>query len=133
MMPEKLKVLTFTLLGVFFLSYTAVLYTNPPFGTAFNEKADRGKMVWQQYNCQSCHQIYGLGGYLGPDLTNVYSRGGPEYIKAFVMSGPGAMPAFKLTDTEMNDLVQFLENIDHSGISDPRSYRIYPNGNIEQK
>ncbi len=35
--------------------------------------AAAGKLLYQKYNCQACHQIYGLGGYMGPDLTNVYS------------------------------------------------------------
>jgi len=43
---------------------------------SFSEKALQGQQLWQQNNCFSCHQIYGLGGYLGPDLTNVYSQRG---------------------------------------------------------
>ena len=48
-----------------------------------------GKLIWQKYNCQSCHQIYSLGGYLGPDLTNVYSKynKSEEVLKHFFKGG----------------------------------------------
>ena len=73
---------------------------------------DAGKMVWQQYNCNACHQVYGLGGYLGPDLTNVYSNRGSEYIQAFLKNGTGSMPQFHLTETETSLLLSFLKEID---------------------
>ncbi len=34
----------------------------------------RGRALWHENACQVCHQIYGQGGFLGPDLTNVASR-----------------------------------------------------------
>jgi nitric oxide reductase subunit C len=78
-----------------------------------------GWKVWQQNNCQSCHQIYGLGGYMGPDLTNVVSDSGEskQYLQTFIKYGTGKMPDFHLSDSEVNNLVAFLHWIDKSGRS----------------
>jgi len=74
-----------------------------------------GWQLWQDKNCQSCHQLYGLGGYMGPDLTNVYSEKGPKYMETFIKYGTGKMPNFHLNDSETQGLVSFLAWIDKSG------------------
>ena len=91
-------------------------------------------MIWQKYNCQSCHQLFGLGGYLGPDLTNTYTENGkgPLFIKAMIEVGTKQMPVFKMSETEMTELLTFLEAIDQTGKSDPRSFTIHANGMISQ-
>lgn len=91
-----------------------------------------GKMVWQQYNCNACHQVYGLGGYLGPDLTNEYSKRGPAFIQAFLKTGTGAMPLFHLTETETKSLLSFLKDIDASGKADPKTFTLNYDGTIKQ-
>lgn len=98
-------------------------------------KAREGRLVWQKYNCQSCHQLYGLGGYLGPDLTNVYSAKGKgeTFIKAFIRSGTKQMPSFDLSPDEEAQLLEFLRSTDESGIADPRNFRIHFSGMIEKK
>ena len=77
----------------------------------------RGQNLWQQNNCTACHQIYGLGGYLGPDLTNVISADskGPQYVKAFLNSGVKAMPKFNFSEEEKNEIVELLKHIDKTG------------------
>jgi len=77
----------------------------------------KGWNVWQEKNCQSCHQLYGLGGYMGPDLTNVASEKGAAYMKGIIHSGTTRMPDFHLKEEEINDLVAFLSWVDHSGSS----------------
>lgn len=102
-----------------FMFYNFVIYTSdcenplPP----MNEQAMRGEILWQKSNCTSCHQLYGLGGYLGPDLTNVISRSGkgPEYVKAFINSGVKAMPRFNFSDREKDEIVAFLTHVDKTG------------------
>ena len=71
------------------------------------------------------HQLYGLGGYLGPDLTNVYSKtaSNEAYIKGIIKSGVKQMPAFEISEEEMNALLQFLKNVDQSGSSNPQDYQ----------
>lgn len=129
---QKLSILI--LLLVAFLSYTAFIYTDLPVKYKLeNENGDAGKLVWQKYNCNACHQIYGLGGYLGPDLTNIYSLKGNEYIKAFLKTGTRAMPQFNLSDEETSSLLSFLKDIDASGKADPKTFTPNYDGTIEQK
>ncbi len=85
---------------------------------------NEGQLVLQKYNCHTCHQIYGLGGYLGPDLTNVYSRRNQneDYLKAIIQSGVRQMPGFKITAKEMKSLIAFLKNLDATGSADVKKY-----------
>ncbi|MCP4802878.1 MAG: cytochrome c [Flavobacteriaceae bacterium] len=82
-----------------------------------NSSALRGQQLWQNNNCWACHQIYGLGGYLGPDLTNIYShkKKGANYIKAFLNSGINSMPKFNFSEKEKEDIVEYLKYIDSTG------------------
>lgn len=116
-----------------FLGYSAFLYATIPAATEENENhIISGKAVWQKYNCSACHQVYGLGGYLGPDLTNVYSRRGEAFIGAFVKSGTNIMPSFNMEETEMKNLLFYLKHLDNSGNGDPKSFIKKYNGTIEQ-
>lgn len=76
-----------------------------------------GWQIWQDKNCQSCHQLYGLGGYMGPDLTNTSSNPykGQKYMEIFIKTGSTKMPNFHLNDSETNHLVQFLDWVNKSG------------------
>lgn len=76
--------------------------------------------------------MYGLGGYLGPDLTNTYSLRGPAYIKAFLQNGTATMPNFDLNGKEVNALLAYLRDIAASGKGDPRTFTINNNGTIQQ-
>lgn len=125
MISDKNKLGIFLLLILLFGGYTAWIYAHLPMGTQpLSALSDKGKMIWQDKNCGACHQIYGLGGYLGPDLTNEFSRRGPDYIKAFVVSGTASMPKFNLSEDELNALISYLKAIDKSGSSDPRNFKI---------
>ncbi|WP_396161453.1 c-type cytochrome [Flavobacterium sp.] len=120
----------FFVLFVCFIAFSVWIYTIPLFSPSqYSEKelhlVAEGRLVWQKYNCHTCHQLYGLGGYLGPDLTNVYSRSGnnEHYIRGIVKSGVKQMPAFEISEEEMNALLQFLKNVDQSGSSNPQDYQ----------
>lgn len=115
---SKYLILLAVLIGVFSI-YNFVIYTSK---TAYktvqlSEKAIKGENIWLQNNCNSCHQIYGLGGYLGPDITNVYSKQGKgeNYIKTIVNSGIKSMPKFNFSEVEKDQLVQFFKEIDQTG------------------
>jgi nitric oxide reductase subunit C len=103
-----------------FLGYTSVVYLQKGKAEHSPDAATlAGMELWQQKNCQSCHQLYGLGGYMGPDLTNAYSAPGKglAYMRSFIKHGTGKMPNFQLTDKETDDLIQFLSWVDKSGKS----------------
>ncbi len=97
-----------------------------------NKLSIEGKNIWQEKNCASCHQLYGLGGHLGPDLTNVASKRHKEYIKSFLKTGTKVMPNFNLSDSEINALLAFFEYIDKTGSSDPKSFELNVDGTITQ-
>ncbi|MCC6410278.1 MAG: c-type cytochrome [Saprospiraceae bacterium] len=131
--------LTISLLGVSFLAYSFSIYLQPTLDTATpaNETnlTAEGRLVWQKYNCQSCHQLYGLGGYLGPDLTNVMSapNKGVPLLRALLKAPTPPMPVYNLSETETDALVAFLTAMDASGSSSPKNFTILPTGMIQPK
>ncbi len=135
-MKEKLKYALHIILLLSFFMYSTMVY-KLPLKTVVGQSHDMmaGKAIWQKKNCGACHQLYGLGGFLGPDITNVYSAPGkgPEYIKAFVKTGTQVMPSFNLSDAEFESLLSFLQHIDASGISDPKIFKRHWDGTIELK
>jgi len=76
-------------------------------------EAAQGKAIWQQRNCQSCHQIYGLGGYMGPELTQVVSEKGRgvAYTRAMLMNGGYRMPNFHFSEREADQLLAYLSYV----------------------
>lgn len=48
--------------------------------------ADDGKRVFQAYDCMGCHTMVGNGGYLAPDLTDIYKHAGPAWLASFLPS-----------------------------------------------
>lgn len=134
-MKLKIRILIFTALFLLYTAYTATIYASDEKLTAEEKTANAitdGKMLWQKYNCQSCHQLYGLGGYLGPDLTNCYSapHKGPGYMDAVLQYGTGVMPDFKLTAAERSQIIEFLKYVDSSGVANPKEFTTTVTGNI---
>lgn len=133
MASDKIKIVIAALMVTVFLCYTFYLYASLPVKNyTSNEAVSKGKLVWQEKNCGACHQIYGLGGYLGPDLTNEYSLRSTDFIKVFLNDGTPTMPKFNLSEQEMSNLLSFLKNTDASGKSDPKTFTIQYNGTIKQ-
>jgi len=108
------------LLFFLYLIFTIWVYSagteNRNIPERMNEDAYAGKLLYQEYNCSSCHQLFGLGGYLGPELTNVISSKGKgeDYVKAFLKIGSRQMPDFQLDSLQSHQLVSFLAHIDSS-------------------
>ena len=131
----KYSVILSTLIVVF-VTYNALLYTSDKaYGTIhLSKKAQQGESLWLLNNCNSCHQLYGLGGYLGPDLTNEYSRTHNEkFLKAIFNSGIKTMPRFNFNESESNALIQFLKEVDQTGYSPNRVTKIESNGWVTLK
>ena len=113
------KLLVVGVLTTSYLLYSGLVYTagtssDIVFNAAEQKKINHGKLLFQEYNCIACHQLYGLGGYLGPDLTNAYSDiyRGELYIKAFLQNGGRRMPNFKLTQEQTEAITSYLKYVD---------------------
>jgi nitric oxide reductase subunit C len=115
------KIAIFVLLFVSYTMYSFIVYTK---GTETQtsitavemQNIRKGKQLFQQYNCIACHQLYGLGGYLGPDLTTAWSdkNRGEAYIRAMLMSGGARMPKYELSGDDVNALTAYLKFADRS-------------------
>jgi nitric oxide reductase subunit C len=120
------RISLFTML-VAFVAYSYAVYTSrAPGDITGNAMAIRGKGAFQKYNCIACHQLYGLGGYMGPDLTNVLSEAGKgeAYAAAFLKSGTRRMPNFNLSDEEIACLLAYLRAVDATGVSPVRDFTV---------
>lgn len=86
-----------------------------------------GMDTWHKYNCINCHTLFGEGAYYGPDLTKITQHRGEAYLTAY-MRDPSQfydeqrhrrlMPTQDLSETEIHDLIQFLDwvaNVDNQG------------------
>jgi len=128
--------ITFVLLSAAFLLFSWGIYLdennyeNKPAGYD-SELQKEGRLVWQKHNCHVCHQLYGLGGFLGPDLTNVADKG-YFYMDAFLKTGTASMPSFDLSEEETKQLFEFLKATNASGSSNPKDYEKLWSGMIEQ-
>ncbi|MCO5248956.1 MAG: cytochrome c [Chitinophagales bacterium] len=75
----------------------------------------RGKHLWEVNNCMGCHTIMGEGGYYAPELTKVYERRGPDFIKA-VLKTPipwqprgRKMVAYEMSEEDAQALVEYFQ------------------------
>ena len=125
----------FMTLCLAFIPYSVYVYTR---GTEashvapMSDEARVGQQLFQEHNCVACHQFYGLGGYMGPDLTNVVSNRGSAYARAFLMSGTQRMPNFNLNDAELDAMIAFLEFVDTTGRYPADEYRVNWFGTVVQ-
>jgi nitric oxide reductase subunit C len=80
--------------------------------------AIRGKHLWDRNNCMGCHTLMGEGAYYAPELTRVYRRRGPDFIRAMLRDpeamypGQRRMVNYHFTPAQIDDLVAFLQWID---------------------
>ncbi len=80
-----------------------------------NEQVILGKKLWDRNNCMGCHTLMGEGAYYAPELTRVYSRKGPDYIRTVLTAPEGwgprgrMMVKYDFTDEEVDGLIAFFE------------------------
>jgi nitric oxide reductase subunit C len=121
--------LVLTLL-VIYIGYSLLVYTRGTAGplndAPVSLQVSEGKRIWQEKNCTSCHQLYGLGGYLGPELTTVTSdpTRGVDYARAFLINGGPRMPNFRFSGEEIEDILAFLRYVDTTAVT----YKKYAHG-----
>ncbi len=138
-MSTGLKRFFFWSLFILFVIDAYFVYTsgteNDPSQSFLTEGAKNGKLLFQEHNCISCHQLYGLGGYMGPDLTNVMSAPGKGeiYVKTLIQNGTQRMPNLHLPESDVKALTEYLNYVDKTGISPVRNFEINLDGTITQK
>lgn len=101
-----------------FCGQTALVYadTTADQNAPLSEQAIAGRRIWHRHNCQVCHQIFGMGGFLGPDLTNAAPRLTRERLDQILTQGAAQMPAFHLTAEEISAVEAFLRELDRTGV-----------------
>ncbi|KAB2901532.1 MAG: c-type cytochrome [Kofleriaceae bacterium] len=106
-----------TLSVLSFLLLTADTFARVPGQTRernLSPAAIRGKHLFDRKNCMGCHTIFGEGAYYAPELTRVYERRGPTFIKAMLRDPEAMYPGqrrmwqYDFTEAEIDDLVAFL-------------------------
>jgi nitric oxide reductase subunit C len=127
------KLYIFGSLFLAYVLYTYFVYTSGTEGLVANSKAVEGKYIFQQRNCIACHQLYGLGGYLGPELTTVISQReqaapgtGEQYERAILKIGTARMPEFHFKESEIDALIEFLKYVDSTAIPIKSKMRLIP-------
>lgn len=84
----------------------------------------RGKALWEASNCMGCHTLLGEGAYYAPELTKVYERRGPTFIRGMLHDpeamypGQRRMQNYHFADAQLDDLLAFLQwigNVDLNG------------------
>ena len=79
------------------------------------EAVIRGKHLWEENNCMGCHTLLGEGAYYAPELTKVFARRGPSFIKAMLKNpeamypGERKMQNYHFSDGQIDDLTDFLK------------------------
>lgn len=133
----KLNIGIIALLIVIFIIYNFFIYNSQSqkFPIILSKTEIQGQNLWQKNNCWTCHQIYGLGGYLGPDLTNVYSENnkGPAYISSILNSGIKSMPKYNFSKNEIDALISYFKIIDSTGYFPNHKVEFQGNGLVKFK
>lgn len=78
--------------------------------------AVQGRRIWHEHGCGVCHQVFGFGGFLGPDLTNAAQRMTRARYEEVLSVGNAQMPAFHFTGEQIDAIETFLVELDERGI-----------------
>ena len=105
-----------------FLEWTSGVDTNgwppEPIMKAAGKGSTMGQALFQKHDCSACHQISGIGGTAGPDLTHIGSERPDTEWHIRHLKDPGsvmpgsAMPDFShLDDEELSELAEYLTEL----------------------
>lgn len=104
-----------------FLLQTVLVYADLDDTVKIEGPELTGRRLWQKNNCQSCHQLHGFGGFLGPDLTNATTRVTREQFDLQLATGNEQMPAFTMEDHEMDAIWAYLTAMNETGTGQARN------------
>jgi len=126
-MLSKQQAKIFFLVGTFvtfaiFIGLT--IYSLNQVQTKVPEDVARGKHIWEKNNCMGCHTIMGEGAYYAPELTQVITRRGEDYVRGILMSKLPWQPhgrkmvAYGMNQQDTEDMIAFFKwigNLDLNG------------------
>lgn len=112
--PSSKKIMLSALVACFALQ-TGLVYSDDV-DIVLSADAVEGRKLFHDGSCQVCHQLWGQGGFLGPDLTNAASRVDETRLASLLTVGSGQMPAFDYDADELRYMRAFLEEIDRPDI-----------------
>lgn len=99
-----MKLRTFILISLSsFALFAWVVKSSWALDAPMSEEAVAGKEVWQRYNCVSCHTLFGNGGYVGGDLTQIMAKRSPEQLSDFFSNPPVIPPHQKETHVALTE------------------------------
>ncbi|HAK57041.1 MAG: cytochrome c [Vicinamibacterales bacterium] len=117
------RVATLGLLVATYVVVSVVAYTDFPRRASIpplTELEHEGLLVWRRHNCQACHQVFGFGGFLGPDLTNrVGDDTATDALRPLLTRGSNRMPGLDLPLAEQDAVLAYLRRLNRSGRSQP--------------
>ena len=107
-----------------FITQTTLVYTDDTSShePRLGELELRGRALWHSHNCYTCHQLYGFGGFLGPDLTNAAPRLTRARLDEVLTQGSLQMPPFHLGAADIDAIEAFLRAMDKTGIGQARAF-----------
>ena len=103
---------------VFFIGLTVDTIGRVPAQTKqqnLTESVKQGKKLWDKNNCMGCHTLLGEGAYYAPELTKVYERRGPQFMRAMLKDpqamypGERKMVKYNFSDQEIDHLIAFFK------------------------
>jgi len=106
------------LCAVAFIGLTVDTLGRIPARTHSKEITDavrRGKDLWDTSNCMGCHTLLGEGAYYAPELTKVFERRGPVFIRAMLTDpekmypGQRRMWKYDFSERDKDDLIAFFQ------------------------
>lgn len=112
--PSSKKVLLAVLVACF--AFQSGLVYSDEVDLRLSDEAVEGRKLFHDGSCQVCHQLWGQGGFLGPDLTNSASRVDETRLASLLTVGSGQMPAYDFSAEQIAQMRAFLDEIDRPDI-----------------
>ena len=78
-----------------------------------DDHVDKGKAVFGQLRCLSCHTLHGKGGSIGPDLSRIARKTNRSWLSGWLRSpatynSKTRMPAFNMITMDRLSLIEYL-------------------------
>ena len=82
-----------------------------------DDPMSRGRTVFEEMECQSCHLVDGVGEAYGPDLTHVAGRVRDDYLEPFLRNPARLYPAAEMSpfdgsNEELRALLAYLRSLE---------------------